>query len=1135
MLQALSGLFTSSSFLPHGYCLAWDPLLLWTLVIANSVIGISYFSIPVALARFIRRQRDLKFRSIFLLFGAFILACGTTHFIGVLSIWHPVYRLDAAIVAVTAGASMATALLLWPLLPRIEAFLEQNKADRRQLVEVNGRQATSVEQLMVQRAELTKSESRFRLIVNNAPIGMAVVALDGHFISVNQALCTMLGYSESELLSRTFQDITHLDDLKADLDQVQSLIEGKADTYRMEKRYIHNAGRIIAVQLDVAVFRNESREPVHFISQIQDITERRAADQKLRESEQRFRLMVDGVMDYSIVMLDCRGKIASWNRGAERLNGYSADEIVGRHFSRFYTDDDKLAYKPERELAIAANEGQYEEEGWRLRKDGSRFWASVLITAVRNDAGELIGYSKVARDLTERKRFEEGQQALTQRLTLALRASGIGVWDWHVETNAIAWDDAMYRIYGTPPGSVVDYSVWRGAVMPADLPRAEEGLQTAIARKATESREFRITHPQLGTRYIEATYGVVLDHEQNVVRLVGVNLDVTDRRLAEQSAARANNLRQAILKASPFSIVATNPDGLITAANPAFERMLWYKAEEVVGKATPLLVHDPREVSAQAAALSNELGKVIEPGFEVFAHKARFGITEEREWSYVRKDGSTVPVNEAVTALRDDHGDVTGFLSIAYDITERKRREDYAQHVAHHDFLTGLPNRALLHDRMLSAIQRAKRERGKMAALLIDLDHFKRINDSLGHHVGDQLLQVVSERILKCVRATDTVARMGGDEFAVVLSDIAADRDIEHVAAAMVETISAPLHIGGHELLVTPSIGVSRYPDDGEEIQPLLMNADSAMYRAKADGRQGYRLFSRDMEIAAKRKMDLEHAMRQALRLGEFRLHYQPQVSLNSGEVIGMEALLRWSNPQRGVISPVDFIPVAEESALILEIGEWVLATACRDAKLLQLATGRPLRVAVNLSPRQFRGADLLNQVTASLEKSRLSPAHLELEITEGVLMSHTQDTVDRLNQIRALGVSIAVDDFGVGFSSLSYITKFPISTLKIDQVFVGRLPESACDAAVAQAIIALAHSLNINVVAEGVETNKQLDYLLACNCTAVQGPQIGGPVPLEQFSVQGFHFSKALSVEMFRKEFDKMQRRGRTSIGTPR
>jgi diguanylate cyclase (GGDEF)-like protein/PAS domain S-box-containing protein len=577
--------------------------------------------------------------------------------------------------------------------------------------------------------------------------------------------------------------------------------------------------------------------------------------------------------------------------------------------------------------------------------------------------------------------------------------------------------------------------------------------------------------------------------------------DVTERREAEY-------LRRAILEAAPLSIIATDAGGTVTAVNPAAERMLWYKSGELVGGPCTR-IHEQQELAQRGRELSAELGRTIEADFEVLVHKSRFGIAEESEWSYVRKNGSRFPVNLAVTALRDERGEISGFLSIAYDITERKRRDEYTRHIAHHDFLTGLPNRVLLQDRMRSAIQRARRDGARVAVMMLDLDHFKRVNDSLGHHVGDQLLQTVASRILGCVRGSDTVARMGGDEFAILLCDVHGDAGVERVAQEIIEQVAAPIEVGGHELFVTPSIGISRYPDDGQDLQALLMNADSAMYQAKTEGRHAYRLFSRDMEIAARKKLDLEGAMRQALKNGEFRMHYQPQVCLRSGEVTGMEALLRWHNPQRGWLSPGDFIPVAEESGLIVEIGAWVLATACREARLLQQRTGRPLRVAVNLSPRQFLQADLPQSIQRIVAESGLQPGDLELEITEGLLMAHTPQMVERLKALRALGVSIAVDDFGVGFSSMAYITKFPITTLKIDRVFVSQLPGSAGDAAVAQAIIALGHSLDINVVAEGIETREQLDYLRAHHCDSAQGRWLGMGVPLEQFSAQGFDFGQ--------------------------
>lgn len=587
--------------------------------------------------------------------------------------------------------------------------------------------------------------------------------------------------------------------------------------------------------------------------------------------------------------------------------------------------------------------------------------------------------------------------------------------------------------------------------------------------------------------------------------------DITARRSAEQQLAQSNQLRQAILDAAPFSIIATDEHGLIKAVNPGTERMLWYKADELIDKVTPLVIHDPLEVAARAEELSSLLGEHVEAGFEVLVHKSRFGVTDEREWTYVRKDGSRFPVNLTTTALRDERQQITGFLGIAYDITERKHQEEYARHVAHHDFLTGLPNRMLLNDRLYVAIERARRDGCKVAAMMIDLDHFKRVNDSLGHHIGDELLKIVAARILACVRRSDTVARMGGDEFAVLLSDIKNDRDIELIAEKIIDSVSQPVQVGGHELHVSPSIGVSQYPVDGEDLHALLVDADTAMYEAKLAGRKTYRLFSREMELAARAKLELESELQLALAQGEFQLHYQPQVSLKNDQVQGMEALLRWYSPKRGLVSPNDFILIAEQSSLIVEIGDWVLLNACRDMAALNQRTGQRLRVAVNLSPRQFLQNDLVEQVQRVIEATGLTSGCLELEITEGVLMDHSATTIERLQKLRELGVLIAVDDFGVGFSSLSYITQFPISTLKIDRIFVDRLPDSSSDAAVALAIIALAHSLDMVVVAEGVETIEQLNYLRLHGCDFVQGYFLGRPQPMDAVRVDGIRQSGSL------------------------
>jgi diguanylate cyclase (GGDEF)-like protein/PAS domain S-box-containing protein len=448
---------------------------------------------------------------------------------------------------------------------------------------------------------------------------------------------------------------------------------------------------------------------------------------------------------------------------------------------------------------------------------------------------------------------------------------------------------------------------------------------------------------------------------------------------------------------------------------------------------------------------------------------------------------------------RDSRGEIAGVIGLIRDITARKKAEQQIEYQAYHDALTGLANRRLFNEHLSLALALAARRNCPVAVLFLDLDHFKLVNDTLGHTMGDVLLQEVARRLKSCVREGDAVARVGGDEFTIVLQDLETRDAAAVVAQKVLRAIAAPIEMTGHRLYVTVSIGITIFPDDGADAETLLKNADNAMYRAKAEGRNTYQLSTHELSRTTQERMTLESGLHLAMEREEFEVWYQPQVDVVTNAIIGMEALLRWRHPDRGIVAPADFISVAEERGYIVVIGDWVLRQACRQARAVREKGLPDFRVAVNLSARQFREASLVTSVLAALKESDLPPSCLELEITESVAMENVALTLQLLRDLRAIGVTIAIDDFGTGHSSLSYLRQFPIDALKIDRAFVEDLPDRFEDAAIVKAVIALAAGLNLRVVAEGVETKPQLDFLREQGCREVQGYYFSYPVRGEE------------------------------------
>ncbi|MBU1224678.1 MAG: EAL domain-containing protein [Gammaproteobacteria bacterium] len=521
----------------------------------------------------------------------------------------------------------------------------------------------------------------------------------------------------------------------------------------------------------------------------------------------------------------------------------------------------------------------------------------------------------------------------------------------------------------------------------------------------------------------------------------------------------------------------------VVAVNRAFVEITGYGADELIGR-TPEVLRSSR----QDEAFYRRIGEAIK----------EHGHWQGELWDR-RKNGEDYPAWLSISVVKDDGGQVTHHVSVFSDITVLKESEARLDRLAHHDPLTGLPNRLLLNARTEHALARARRNEKQMAVLFLDLDRFKYINDTLGHPAGDLLLQQVAERLRKCVRDEDTISRLGGDEFTVVLEDLDDAGAASTVARKILGALSEKAVLFGREVFVTCSIGISLYPRDGEDIVTLFKNADSALYRAKDQGRDTYQFYTEELTTLAVERLELENDLRHALETGELLVHYQPQVNLRSGRITGMEALARWQHPRRGLLMPADFIPLAEETGLIVPLGEWVLRTACFQAKAWLDAGLSTAPVAVNLSPRQFRQKDLVERIAGIVQESGLPPDQLELEITEGLVMFNVEASVTLMGRLKDLGVRFSIDDFGTGYSSLSYLKRFPIDKIKIHQSFVQNITTDPEDAAISSAIISLTHSMKRKAIAEGVETDAQREFLLSHHCDEIQGHHFSKPAPADE------------------------------------
>lgn len=555
--------------------------------------------------------------------------------------------------------------------------------------------------------------------------------------------------------------------------------------------------------------------------------------------------------------------------------------------------------------------------------------------------------------------------------------------------------------------------------------------------------------------------------------------------LERNKSQESLRLFQKVFEGSEEGIMITDPNKTILLVNSAFTKVMGYTIDELLGE-TPKKLASGHHDRGFYAAMWNSINN--------------FGHWHGEIWNR-RKTGEIFPEWLAISAVNDMNGNTTHYIGIFSDISERKNAEEQIRHLSSHDVLTGLPNRMLLKDRLENAIAFAARAHCKVALLSLDLDQFKMLNDSLGHAAGDELLRCVTSRLKSCVRDTDTLCRSGGDEFFIALANMPDTDSISTMVDGILEHIAKPFVLEGRHLSLSCSIGVAVYPDDGGDFETLMKRADKAMYQAKDAGRNTYRYFTEQLNSDSLEFMRITHELREAVKCKQFAVHFQPQIDLATGDVVGAEALVRWNHPVEGLIPPGRFISIAEQTGLIVEIGEWVLHEACRQAMAWRRSGLPPLVMAVNMSAVQFKRGNVENVVHSALQSSGLEPQYLEIELTESILLHDMDYMLSLLNSLKDIGLKLAIDDFGTGYSSLAYLKKFKIDRLKIDQSFVRDIASDPNDAAIVRAIVQMAHTLNLRVIAEGVENQEMLHYLSSCRCDEVQGYHFAKPMPPDAFT----------------------------------
>jgi len=789
------------------------------------------------------------------------------------------------------------------------------------------------------------------------------------------------------------------------------------------------------------------------------------------------------IAEDAIISVNEQWEIVFFNDGAEKIFGYTRKESINKPLdmllpSRFKDLHRKhiniFSGSPEKSIPMSLR-----KQIFGVRKNGEEFPAWASISKIRIN-GQWV-FSVYLRDVTEYNDVISDLKRSKARLAEAQKIARFGNWDWDISNDSLIWSDEIYRIFGVEPQVFeATYEAFMERIHPDDREPIVKGIESALAGDKTYSLDHRIILYDGKIRFVHEQAEVFFDESGKAVRMIGTIQDITERKLAEERF----RLSATVFETSREAILITDPQVNILEANPSFYDITGYSREEVVGK-NPQITKSGKHPREFYKTMWKELDQS--------------GRWQGEIWDR-RKNGEIYPLFLAISKVIDQRGNVSHYVGFFSDLSALKKSEEQILYLSNYDILTHLPNRVLFRDQTQQAIRKIKKTDQCLAVIFLDINEFKLINDSLGIEAGDELLCLAAKRITDCFSENEMVARLNSDHFVVTIDNLPASEHAALVAEKIINNFSHRFKIKNENVFIDVSLGVAIYPDDGKKADELLNNAEIAVNHAKKKGKNNYQFFSDRMSVDSLERLQLSAELRHALERDEFILYYQPQVDLRTGRIIGAEALIRWKHREKGLMPPAKFISIIEKTGLIIPVGEWVIKTACRQAIEWQNLGLMPLRMSVNLSAIQFNQKNLVAVIKKALATTRLSAEYLELELTESIVMQDVDEAIRKLHLLKNIGVSISIDDFGTGYSSLSYLKKFPIDVLKIDQSFIRDLSVDTDDAAIAAAVISMGHSLNMRIIAEGVEQEEHIHFLREHNCDEIQGHYFSKPLPKEEF-----------------------------------